>query len=199
MKIQLAMLKCSHSPVVNELIDTFKIDTTADLKRMSKGMKKKVALVCAFMTQPPVLLLDEPTTGLDPVMRDAFIDLVKRVKEGGTTIIMSSHMFNELEPTCDRIGFLHQGKLIDVLDQARIHQIHQTKRVTMVFRHMKDFQRARQAPTSVGTVKDGALTVRQTLTPNQLPQWLGQVKNYDLLDLQIEPLSLDYYFSQKIN
>lgn len=63
---------------------------------------------------------------------------------------------------------------------------------------MKDFQRARQAPTSVGTVKDGALTVRQTLTPNQLPQWLGQVKNYDLLDLHIEPLSLDYYFRKKL-
>lgn len=84
------------------------------------------------MNDPAILILDEPTSGLDPLMQDQFIDLMVEEKQRGKTILLSSHIFKEVEALCDRIGFLHQGKLIDVLDQARIHQIHQTKRVTMV-------------------------------------------------------------------
>lgn len=63
------------------------------------------------MADKDILLLDEPTTGLDPVMRDVFIQLVQESKMKGKTIVMSSHMFNEMEPTCDRIAFCRTVKL----------------------------------------------------------------------------------------
>lgn len=71
---------------------------------MSKGMKQKVAIVCALMHDPAVLILDEPTSGLDPLMQNRFIDLILEEKQRGKTVLMSSHMFEEVERTCARGG-----------------------------------------------------------------------------------------------
>ena len=103
------------------IINALQLDPTANLKRMSKGMKQKTALVAAFMHSPEIILLDEPTTGLDPLMRDAFINIIKEEKARGATIIMSNHMFDELEETCDYVGFIKDGHLIDIVDMEEIH------------------------------------------------------------------------------
>ena len=103
-----------------KLIQRFDLDPRGALKRMSKGMKQKVGIVCAFMHDPDILVLDEPTSGLDPLMQSAFIDLVAEEKERGKTILMSSHMFEEVEKTCDRIGIIKQGRLVTVLDSEQI-------------------------------------------------------------------------------
>ena len=79
-------------------------------------MKQKTAIVAAFMHSPEILILDEPTTGLDPLMRDAFITLIKEEKAKGTTIIMSNHMFDELEETCDYVAFIKDGHIMDIVD-----------------------------------------------------------------------------------
>ena len=104
-----------------KIINALQLDPTANLKRMSKGMKQKTALVAAFMHSPDIILLDEPTTGLDPLMRDAFINIIKEEKARGATIIMSNHMFDELEETCDYVGFIKDGHLIDIVDMEEIH------------------------------------------------------------------------------
>lgn len=75
----------------NELIERLQLDPRANLKRMSKGMKQKTALVAALMNHAPILLLDEPTTGLDPLMRMAFLDIIREEHQNGKTIFMSSH------------------------------------------------------------------------------------------------------------
>ena len=77
----------------NELIERLQLDPRANLKRMSKGMKQKTALVAALMNDAPIIILDEPTTGLDPLMRDTFLDIIKNEHAKGKTIFMSSHMF----------------------------------------------------------------------------------------------------------
>jgi ABC-2 type transport system ATP-binding protein len=66
----------------------------------------------AFMHDPELILLDEPTSGLDPLMQERFVELIKREKEGGKTIFMSSHMFDEVEKTCDRVSIIKQGRII---------------------------------------------------------------------------------------
>lgn len=197
-KTQLELLKASHDEFVNELIDRFKIDLTADLKRMSKGMKQKVALVCAFMTKAPILLLDEPTTGLDPVMRDAFIDLILQMKQSGTTIIMSSHMFNELEPTCDRIGFLRQGKMVEILDQNKMAILRDFQRVTVRVKTMLDYQKLINygLPVAVENPQRGeAVLVIEKAQTSQLTRLLNKV---ELVDLRIEPQGLDHYFEEEM-
>ncbi len=102
------------------LLERFELNPKGKLKKMSKGMKQKVGIVCAFMHDPDVLLLDEPTSGLDPLMQNRFIDLVLEEKQRGKTILMSSHLFEEVERTCDRIGILKEGHLVAVEDAVTL-------------------------------------------------------------------------------
>ncbi len=94
-----------------DLLDRFDVDPKGKIKKMSKGMKQKLGIVAAFMHDPEILLLDEPTSGLDPLMQGRFIELIAEEKKHGKTILMSSHIFEEVEKTCDRIGIIRQGQL----------------------------------------------------------------------------------------
>ena len=97
-----------------ELKELFRLDGRQSLRKMSKGTRQKVGLVCAFMARPDLLLLDEPTSGLDPLMQGRFVELLLREKARGATILLSSHMFEELERTCDRVAILRAGRLAAV-------------------------------------------------------------------------------------
>lgn len=108
-----------------ELLDLFKIDPGSGIKRMSKGMKQKIGIVAAFMSDPEIILLDEPTSGLDPLMQNNFIELIEKEKSRGKTILLSSHMFEEVEKTCDRVGMIQGGRLIKefTIDDLRHSQM----------------------------------------------------------------------------
>lgn len=99
------------------LLDRFQL-SGADLRRKireySTGMKRKLGIVSALQSDAPLLVLDEPTEGLDPLMQDALYDLLADVRRRGRTIFMSSHVLSEVERTCDRIGVLRQGELVIV-------------------------------------------------------------------------------------
>lgn len=103
---------------MDELIARFDLDPSARIGRMSKGTRQKVAIVAAFMGAPDVLLLDEPTSGLDPLMQERFVDLVNEEHARGATILMSSHMFPEIERTCERVAFIRAGHVVGVESMA---------------------------------------------------------------------------------
>ena len=111
LRLQAKSLRMQDLSHAKELVKALKLDTSANLKRMSKGMKQKTALVEAFMRNPSVLLLDEPTTGLDPLMRESFIDITKKAQKNGTTIIMTSHLFEELEELCNKVALIENGRI----------------------------------------------------------------------------------------
>jgi len=98
------------------LEERFKLDTDIYIKKMSKGMKQKLAIIAAFMHDPDILILDEPTSGLDPLMQSIFLDLIKEEKQRGKTILLSSHIFEEVEKICDRAGIIKDGYLIALED-----------------------------------------------------------------------------------
>ena len=89
----------------------------------SKGMKQKVMLICAFMVQPSLLIVDEPFLGLDPVAIQDLIDLLEEEKKRGTSILMSTHVLDSAEKMCDRFVILHQGQ---VLADGNLDQLRQT-------------------------------------------------------------------------
>lgn len=120
LKCQADFLGMHDMSYANELIEMLQLDPRANLKRMSKGMKQKTALVAALMNDAPIIILDEPTTGLDPLMRVTFLDIIKREHKKGKTIFMSSHSFEEIESTCDRVAFINDGRIIDVCDMKSI-------------------------------------------------------------------------------
>lgn len=100
---------------LNEMLELFELRDNVligETKRMSLGVKRKLAVVAAFMSDPDVLILDEPTSGLDPVMQEVFVQLIHREKQRGKTILLSSHIFSEIDSTCDRIAIIKDGKIV---------------------------------------------------------------------------------------
>lgn len=115
------MKKMPDRSRMHELVDRFELDPSRKIRKMSKGTKQKVGLVCAFMAKPAIVLLDEPTSGLDPLMQNRFIDLILEEKKRGATIMLSSHLFEEIERTCDRVAFIRAGRLaaVERMDDVR--------------------------------------------------------------------------------
>lgn len=97
---------------VKYLLELFELDPSGDTKRMSLGVKRKLAVVTAFMNDPDILILDEPTSGLDLKMQQRFIEFIKKEKERGKTILLSSHIFSEVDATCDRIAIIKDGHIV---------------------------------------------------------------------------------------
>ncbi len=104
------------------LKNMFEFDGTERIKEMSLGNKRKLAVVTAFMHDPKTLILDEPTSGLDPVMQDRFIQFVLEEKQAGKTILLSSHIFSEVDATCDRIAIIKDGEVVSTIESHKLKQ-----------------------------------------------------------------------------
>ena len=107
--------KIHNNEKLHELLDLFELEDVVlngETKKMSLGVKRKLAIVTAFMSDPDVLILDEPTSGLDPVMQENFIEFIHKEKKRGKTILLSSHIFSEIDNTCDRIAIIKDGRIV---------------------------------------------------------------------------------------
>jgi len=97
-----------------ELIDRFDLDPTKKVRAYSKGNRQKLLLIGALMVRPDLLVLDEPTNGLDPLMEQAFRRCVLEARDRGQTVFLSSHIMSEVEALCDRVAILREGKLVEM-------------------------------------------------------------------------------------
>ena len=113
------------------LIQRFQLETDKKIRALSKGNRQKVQLIAAFASRADLLILDEPTVGLDPLMEVAFRDTVNEARQRGQSIFLSSHILSEVEALCDRVGILRAGRLVDegTLEELR-HLGAQTIEVT---------------------------------------------------------------------
>lgn len=114
-KMMQNMQKIHNDQRLHDMLSLFELENNVlrgETKRMSLGVKRKLAVVTAFMSDPEVLILDEPTSGLDPVMQENFVQFIHEEKERGKTILLSSHIFSEIDSTCDRIAIIKDGKLV---------------------------------------------------------------------------------------
>ena len=107
-------------------------DLRRKLRQYSTGMKRKVGLIQAFEADPPLLILDEPTEGLDPLMQESVYLLIKEARQKGRTVFMSSHVLSEVERICDRIALLRKGELVVLTDLETIRAM-TGRRVDVVF------------------------------------------------------------------
>jgi ABC-2 type transport system ATP-binding protein len=97
----------------DELIERFSLDTTKKVRALSKGNRQKVQLIAALAARADLLLLDEPTAGLDPLMEMTFRQCIQEAKARGQTVFLSSHILSEVEALCDRVGILRSGRLVE--------------------------------------------------------------------------------------
>lgn len=95
-----------------ELAKRLRADLDKPLGMLSRGNRQKVSIIQAFMHQPKVMILDEPSSGLDPLMQEVFYELIAEAKACGAAIFMSSHILSEVQKVCDRVGIIRDGKLV---------------------------------------------------------------------------------------
>jgi ABC-2 type transport system ATP-binding protein len=99
---------------VEELARRLDCDLSREIRTLSSGNRQKLGLIQAFMNDPELLILDEPTNGLDPLVQQTFYDLVRETRAAGRTVFLSSHVLPEVERVCDRVGILREGRLVSV-------------------------------------------------------------------------------------
>jgi ABC-2 type transport system ATP-binding protein len=106
-----------------ELIKRFQFDPSKKVRTYSKGNRQKINIIAALMTRADLLIMDEPTSGLDPIMEQAFRESALEAKSNGQTIFLSSHILEEVEALCDRVGILRAGKLVELGTLAQMRHL----------------------------------------------------------------------------
>ncbi|CAH1057330.1 ABC transporter ATP-binding protein [Paenibacillus pseudetheri] len=182
----------------NYLISKFELDPAGSLKRMSLGMKRKLAIVTAFMHNPAVLVLDEPTSGLDPIMQNVFIDFIKEEKEKGKTILLSSHIFNEIDATCDKISMIKDGRLIStfIADELRHNE---SKSFEFEFNSKEEFKRFSLEVRSLQNIEVTSLKAHNNqaeirVNDNDINIFIRTISDYDLKFFSEIKFTLEDYF-----
>ena len=173
-----------------ELMERFELNPKGKIKKMSKGMKQKIGIITAFMHDPKVLILDEPTSGLDPLMQNTFVKLIMEEKQRGKTILMSSHMFEEVERTCDRVGIIKDGKIVSITDVETLRQNKQ-RQYRITFQSREEAARFAKAGFPVQTIEDQDVHV---LIGHDIQKLITVLNNYHVINLDIAQQSLEDLF-----
>ncbi|MCC8105637.1 MAG: ABC transporter ATP-binding protein [Lachnospiraceae bacterium] len=175
------------------LLEKFDLDPNVSIKRMSLGVKRKLAVVTAFMQDPDILILDEPTSGLDPVMQETFIEFVKEEKERGKTIFLSSHIFHEVDATCDRIAIIRDGKIVSEFKSEELKQKHdRIYRVT--FADEISYMNFVQKPFRFTSKNKGKLRARVQMEADRVGELMTCLCDYNVADFIEIPFTLEDYF-----
>ncbi|MGE5552104.1 MAG: ABC transporter ATP-binding protein [Bacteroidota bacterium] len=116
-----------------ELAERLDVNLKQKLRSLSHGQRQKVAIIMALAHDPEVLIMDEPTTGLDPLVQETFFNMLREEQKAGKTIFMSSHVLSEVEALCGRVGIIRDGLLVEVNEVEALRQ-NRVKRLEVVFR-----------------------------------------------------------------
>ncbi len=193
LKSQAEFLRLTDMSYANELIERLQLDPRANLKRMSKGMKQKTALVAALMADLPIIILDEPATGLDPLMRVAFLDILKEEHAKGKTILISSHMYEELETTCDRVALIDNGRIAEITNMTEIRN-RPIKEFKIEFNTADDYARFLSENYETVRLQEQYDQVTIRIPSGATGSLLGVLKHYNVKFISELPYTLEKHF-----
>ena len=162
------------------LIHQLQLDTNLKVRSMSKGMKQKTAIVAAFASNADIIIMDEPSTGLDPLMRDIFLDLITNQKQKGKTIFMSSHIYQELEEVCDRTAVLQDGRIIDVIDMNDIRH-NKNKTFRLEFKSNQEFESFLTYDYTIPRIKAEDLQLFIQIHDSDINKLVETLSHFDLV------------------
>lgn len=180
------------------LTERFELDASGLIKRMSLGTKRKLAIITAFMHDPDILVLDEPTSGLDPMMQDIFISFIMSEKARGKTILLSSHMFAEVEATCDRIAMIRDGRIISSFNMGELYdRASQTFQIEFI--SAEQFERFKHEVVNpnklnITSMKQESKQVRVQVNHAEINLFMKTIANYELKFLSEITFTLEDYF-----
>jgi ABC-2 type transport system ATP-binding protein len=194
LKVQAEFLGVTDMTYANRLIRDLQLDPSANLKRMSKGMKQKTAIVAALMGDRDILILDEPTTGLDPLMREVFISAVLEEKSKGKTVFMSSHIYQEIEDTCDRVALIRDGRIVDIADMNDIRH-HDVKTFRLGFRDRAEYDDFRTKYSRIETEYPDKLHLTVDCDDRDVNALFALLSGYSLAFLSEIKYTLEKHFA----
>ena len=176
------------------LLDLFKLDPSPNVKEMSLGEKRKLAVVTAFMNDPDVLILDEPTSGLDPVMQQIFIKFIVDEKKRGKTILLSSHIFSEVEATCDIISIIKDGKHVSTFNAEEVKQI-STKVYVLRMKDKENYEKyLEKCPFEIVKKNDLRFSVMIKFDQKYYKKFIDSVQGIKIDTFLEKPFTLQDYF-----
>lgn len=172
------------------LCERLRLDTSRKIDELSFGNRKKVAIVCALQHRPELLVLDEPTGGLDPLMQKEFFDILRERNREGATILLSSHVLSEIQRNCTRAAIIRDGRII-ACDSVEVLAKTSAKRVTVHgavdLEHLSGLRDRRASEASVSFLYGGDMnSLLRTLSS-------GQVDDLTVTEPDLEEVFLHYY------
>jgi ABC-2 type transport system ATP-binding protein len=177
-----------------QIADRLGLDVARQVAKCSTGMRQKLALAVALSMNCPLLILDEPTSNLDPTVRGEVLSLICEARESGRTVIFSSHVMSEVEQVCDRVVIFRAGKPVHdqvMADLRRQHRIHArlSEPLPAIPNNLTD-------QVSILAQHNGSVSLE---APGQLAPLLGWLSKLPVNEMRIEPLGLRAVYEQHHN
>jgi ABC-2 type transport system ATP-binding protein len=184
---------------MNELAERLELDLAKKTGDLSKGNRQKVGIVQAFMADQDLVILDEPTAGLDPLMQQEVYRLLREEKERGKTIFMSSHILAEVETVCDRVAIIKEGRL-QVVEEVAALQEKLGKSLIVEFLRPVDPQEFAMNGVNSITMEDTTLSC---IVTENLDEVIKKISNHRIVNMSLktfplEELFLKYYSGDEV-
>ena len=177
---------------ISELVNKLDIDVNKKIEELSLGNLKKVGIVLALMHEPEIVIMDEASSGLDPLMQEAFYEILLEEKKKGTTIFFSSHILSEIKRICDKVAIIKEGKIINIDDMNNIEDS-DVVRIKITSDYNKDI--VKELKLSEDSIKNETLEFIYKDDINNLMKILSKynIKKLLIEELDIEEIFIHYY------
>ena len=195
LKLSANLRKTDCTAEAERLCERLQLDTSRKIDELSFGNRKKVAIVCALQHRPALLVLDEPTGGLDPLMQKEFFDILRERNKKGTTIFLSSHILSEIQRNCTRAAIIRDGRIIacdsvDALSKTNAKRI--TVHGMIDLEHLNGIRDRKETKDSVSFLYSGDMgSLLRTLSS-------GQVDDLTVTEPDLEEVFLHYYEKEEM-
>lgn len=183
-----------HDDIADEIAKRFGFDPSLKVKTLSSGNRQKLGIIMAFMTRPEILIMDEPTNALDPLLQNEMYELIQEVASQGTTVFMSSHNLSEVDKVCSKVAIIKKGKIVATESIKNLKD----KRLYTVTAHFNDtFDKAKFNIDDVNIIKEmqAGIILNVKGDINNVISILSQHKLKDLLieHASLEDIFMEYY------
>ncbi|MEU4680063.1 ABC transporter ATP-binding protein [Micromonospora sp. NPDC023737] len=174
----------------DELLDSFDLDPTRTCRTYSKGNRQKVAIVAAFASDVELYVLDEPTSGLDPLMESVFQDQVRRIRNEGGTVLLSSHVLAEVEALCDRVSIIREGRTVE---SGSLTELRHLTRTAVTVETASPLTGVAELP-GVHAVREAGGRTQLEVEPAHLDGLLNHLVRFGVRSLTSAPPTLEELF-----
>ena len=186
------MRKTKNRSRMKSLINRFDLDASGKIRKMSKGMKQKLGIIAACMHDPAIMVFDEPSAGLDPLMQNIFVEFMAEEKNRGKTILMSSHSFEEIDRTCDQAGIIRDGILVDIQDISILKETRR-KAFTVTLDSAEQARSLAGAGYEIQSIRNNRIEV---MIRGEVDGFIKTLSRYRVLNLETFHMTLEQVFMQ---